>query len=733
MLSADPGSFELELAGTLSAGIERLKAGGIDLVILDLGGDGQGLTPLFQLRKQIPRVAIIVLTRSDSDNEAMASRVLEAGAQDYLLKEDLDPKLIRHAMRYAIERQRIESALRSSEERYRKLFENANDIIYLQDLEGQILSVNKAGARITGYSLNEIRASGARAPIPPDFIQLVREMTARKLAGEAETKYELELIAKNGRRVRLEVNSTLIYEDGKPVGVQGIARDISERIKSQEKLREQAELLDAARDAIIVMDLDGRVLFWNRAAEKIYGYSSAEMIHSRMADRLDAPNKPEWEEKWQHIRGALFEKGEWAGELVSFTKDCRTLTVDCSCSLMRDEAGQAKSMLIIATDITEKKKLEAQFQKMQRMESLGALASGIAHDLNNWLSPILTSIHTLQQRFTDPNSQKWLSIIRKSAERSRDLVDQVLIFAKGKGGERVVLNTSRLVSDVAKIIRETIPRGYTIDVQLADSLWGVVGDATQLHQVLMNLCLNARDAMPSGGTLTISVSNVTLSEEDVWMVEEMPPGNYVQIAVKDTGVGMSQEMIDRIFEPFYTTKKDGLGTGLGLSITLGIVRSHGGIINVTSSINQGSQFAVLLPASEIDSNESPATLDAGLPSGNGELVLVVDDEEDIREITVATLESCGYRALGAGNGPDALHLCSERQSEVRLVIADLALPNLNEEFFRSQHLQKIPIIGTSGLRSQEQADIARRAGIETMLWKPYTAQQLLLAIEKNLS
>jgi PAS domain S-box-containing protein len=732
MLGMDPGSFELELAGTLSAGIERLIAGGIDLVILGLGlPDSEGLTTLFQMRKQIPRVAIIVLT--GSDDEAIASQVLEAGAQDYLSKADLDPKLIRHAMRYAIERQRIESALRASEERYRKLFENANDIIYLQDLKGQILSVNKAGARITGYSLDEIRAAGARAPIAPDFIPLVREMTTRKLTGEPQAKYELELLAKNGRRVRLEVNSTLIYEEGNPVGVQGIARDISERIKSEEKLREQAELLDAARDAIIVMDLEGRVLFWNRAAEKIYGYSASEMLHSRIADRLDAPNELEWKEKWQQIRAVLFEKGEWAGELVNFTKDGRTLTVDCSCSLMRDEAGQAKSMLIIATDVTEKKKLEAQFQKMQRMESLGALASGIAHDLNNWLSPILTSIHTLQQRFTDPNSQKWLSIIRKSAERSRDLVDQVLIFAKGKGGERVVLNTARLVSDVAKIIRETIPRGYTIDIQLGDSLWGVLGDATQLHQVLMNLCLNARDAMPNGGTLTISVSNVLLSEEDVWMVEELSPGNYVQIAVKDTGVGMSQEMIDRIFEPFYTTKKDGLGTGLGLSITLGIVRSHGGIINVTSSVNQGSQFAVLLPGSEIDINESPPTLDAGLPSGNGELVLVVDDEEDIREITVATLESCGYRALGAGSGPDALHLCSERQAEVRLVIADLALPNLSEEFFRNQYLQKIPIIGTSGLRSQEQAEIARRAGIETMLWKPYTAQQLLHAIEKNLS
>jgi nitrogen-specific signal transduction histidine kinase/CheY-like chemotaxis protein len=406
--------------------------------------------------------------------------------------------------------------------------------------------------------------------------------------------------------------------------------------------------------------------------------------------------------------------------------------VECRCSLMRNEMGKPKSILITNTDITEKKRLEAQFLKMQRMESIGALASGIAHDLNNWLSPILTSIHTLQLRFTDPNSQKWLSIIRKSAERSRDLVDQVLIFAKGKGGERVTLNTSRLISDVAKIVSETLPRGHQLEVNLPEYLWGVLGDATQLHQVLMNLCLNARDAMTEGGTLSISAANAVLCEDDLWMIEEVKPGKYVQITVKDTGAGMTQETVDRIFEPFYTTKRDGLGTGLGLSITLGIVRSHGGFINVTSSVGQGSQFTVLLPASEVVIEEG-AIAETSVPGGKGELVLVIDDEEDIREITVATLESCGYRALGAVSGQDALSLCSERKLEVKIMIADLALPSLNDEFFRNSLLDKIKIIGTSGLRSQEQIEIAKRAGIETMLWKPYTAQQLLAAIEKNLS
>src|SRR5262249_12003354 len=385
---------------------------------------------------------------------------------------------------------------------------------------------------------------------------------------------------------------------------------------SEERLREQAELLNTARDAILVQDLDGRVLFWNRAAERIYGWTQDEILGKRFGDWVDDPLLTRWENKSREIRTSLIEHGEWAGEMENYTKDGRTLIVECRCVLMADADGRPKSILVINTDITEKKRFEVQFLRMQRMESIGALASGIAHDLNNWLSPILTSIHTLQQRFTDSNSQKWLSIIRKSAERSRDLVDHVLTFAKGKEGERVTLNTIRLLTDAAKIVSETLPRNFSIEADLPEDLWGVVGDATQIHQVLMNLCLNARDAMPEGGKLSLSAANIVLSEDDVWMIENAKSGRYVQISVADTGIGMNQELIDRAFEPFFTTKKDGLGTGLGLSITLGIVRSHGGFINVASAIGQGAKFIVHLPASDDVPADRPTLSDKTLPTAH---------------------------------------------------------------------------------------------------------------------
>jgi two-component system, cell cycle sensor histidine kinase and response regulator CckA len=477
-------------------------------------------------------------------------------------------------------------------------------------------------------------------------------------------------------------------------------------------------------------------LFWNRAAERIYGWTREEIVGTNLHSWVSDAVLSKWADRTQEIRRVVLEHGEWVGELENYTKDGRTLIVECRCALMRDADGKPRSILVINTDITEKKQLESQFLRMQRMESIGALASGIAHDLNNWLSPILTSIHTLQQRFTDPNSQKWLAIIQNSAERSRDLVDQILIFARGKGGERLALNTAHLISDVAKIVGETMPRDIRLNLGLPERLWPVLGDATQIHQVLMNLCVNARDSMAAGGgTLRVAAANVVLSEDDVWMVDDVRAGRFVRISVEDTGVGMSHELIDRVFEPFFTTKENGLGTGLGLSITLGIVRGHGGFINIASAPGRGSQFEVYLPAADVTAIVQPPAVAATATTltGKGELVLVVDEEEDIREITVATLESCGYRALGAMGSRDALALCAERAAEIKLMIADLALSSLDERFFSNSLLGSMKIIGTSGLRSRAQMERAKKAGIEIMLWKPYTAEQLLAAIAKYLN
>ncbi|MFN0085610.1 MAG: PAS domain S-box protein [Blastocatellia bacterium] len=645
--------------------------------------------------------------------------------------------VVRFIARDVTERVRAERALRESEERYRLLAENSSDVIARYDLEGRCLYLSPASIRLLGFRPEERIGRAVFERVHPDDIpELVNEL--RILLSEPVTRLlTFRYLHRDQHYVWLETAARVVRnpENGESVEIVAVARDITERKRDEERLRDQAELLNAARDAIFVLDLEGIVLFMNQAAERIYGCRAEEMIGTRVLDWVDAAAAKQWEEKVAGYRTTLLEHGEWMGEMENYLRDGRTIIVESRSTLMRDAKGQPKSVLVINTDITERKRLESHFLRMQRMESVGALASGIAHDLNNWLSPILTSIHTLQQRFTDPNSQKWLSMIRKSAERSRDLVDQVLTFARGTGGERVCLKTANLITDLGKILSETLPKNIAIRVDLPEDLWNVVGDATQIHQVMMNLCLNARDAMPEGGQLMLSAANVDLTEDDVWMIDSVSPGRFVQISIVDTGIGMSQELIDRSFEPFFTTKQTGFGTGLGLATVLGIVRSHGGFVNVTSSVGKGSQFHVHLPAAAANAEVANVHREGSPPNGRGELILVVDDEPEVREITVATLEANGYRAVGAANREEAMALCAAHAAEIALILADLSLPQYDDLILdglvgRIKH--PVKIIGTSGLRTQEQLAVADRSGIQTILWKPYTALQLLNAMAENI-
>ncbi|MBI1759801.1 MAG: PAS domain S-box protein [Acidobacteria bacterium] len=751
------------------------------------------------------------------------------------------------------ERRDADDALRESEERYRDLFENANDIVFTTDLQGNLTSFNKAGELVTGFTREEVLEKGAFASFTPEFRKIVREMLEKKLTGKSKTQYELELTAKEGHQLILEISVRLITKNGKPSGVQGIARDITERKRAdaeraklmkdlesertllqavlrqmpagvliveapsgkvilvneqaaqlmrrsmqelrdgvkfeffhlagkryqphewpltraidagevvtsevlqtrrsdgavitlqieaapvrnkrgrivagvmafnditerrfaEEQIREQAALLNCAQDAIAVQDLEGRVLFWNRGAERLYGWSSAEVLNQRLDELIYANAESQrFPETLRHLQ----EKDEYKVEQRQRTKDQREIIVESRYTLVRDEISRPKSVLVINTDITSRQQLETQVLRMQRMESIGSLASGIAHDLNNALAPILMALHTLQQRFTDQNSQHWLSLIRKSAERSRDLVDQVLTFARGASGERLPLDLDELLLDLAGILKETLPKNVKLEANVPDNLWPLTGDKTQIHQVLMNLCINARDAMPAGGLLTVKAENVQLKQEDVWTYEGVKPGPFVRVTVTDTGTGMSPEVIDRIFEPFYTTKEPGKGSGLGLSTASGIVRGHGGYIEVKSEIGKGSRFIVCLPA-DVEADQQPEEPAA--------LILAVDDEPTLLEVTTATLETAGYRVQGASDGHAALAAYRQRPKEFKIVLMDMAMPGL-DGMTASQAMQDInpdvKIIATSGLRSQQNIEDAKRVGVKAVLWKPYTADELL--------
>jgi CheY-like chemotaxis protein len=369
------------------------------------------------------------------------------------------------------------------------------------------------------------------------------------------------------------------------------------------------------------------------------------------------------------------------------------------------------------------------------MESIGTLASGIAHDLNNVLSPILMAIRMFQLKFTDPDSQNLLATIRASAERGAGLVKQVLGFARGVEGDRITLQPRHLIKEVAKIMADTLPKTIDIKYQTAEGLWPLAGDPTQLHQVLMNLCVNARDAMPHGGRLSVEADNVALDESYAWMTPDARPGRFVRITVSDTGIGIPPENVAKIFEPFFTTKEHGQGTGLGLSTVLGIIRSHGGFVNVYSEINRGTQFKVYLPAIDGEHISTPEAARADLPTGNGELVLVADDEFAIREITKKTLETYGYQVVTAADGTEVIALYASHKDKVKVVILDMMMPYMDGPA-AARALQRlnadIRIIATSGLKSNGGTNAAD-LGVRAFLPKPYTADRLLNVLAEVLN
>ncbi|NEP11916.1 MAG: response regulator [Symploca sp. SIO2C1] len=501
-----------------------------------------------------------------------------------------------------------------------------------------------------------------------------------------------------------------------------------ERKQAQQKIREQAALLDVATDGILVINLHNQILFWNKGAQRIYGWHSEEVLDKNAHELL---SKAENLSRLQEIHQIVAVEGNWYGELQQVTKQAKGITVESRWTLVQNYRQQPQSILIVNTDITEKKQLEAQFLRAQRMESIGTLAGGIAHDLNNVLAPILMSVQLLALSIPDDDrSQQWLEILENNTKRGADLVKQVVSFARGIKGDRTIVQVRHLLGEIKQIAQETFPKSITIQTDIPPDLWTVCGDATQLHQVFMNLFVNARDALTYGGTLSISGQNLAIDQHYARMNLDAQVGLYIMITVADTGTGIPPEILDRIFEPFFTTKELGQGTGLGLSTVMAIIKSHGGFVNVYSELGQGTKFKVYLPALEAIDTQPVEELE--LPIGQRELVLVVDDEAAIREITKTSLETYKYRVMIASDGIEAIALYTEHKNEISIVLIDMMMPEMNgPNTIRTLQTinPQIKIIAVSGLAASDKLNEAAVMGIKTFLYKPYTAKELLTTIK----
>lgn len=515
-----------------------------------------------------------------------------------------------------------------------------------------------------------------------------------------------------------------------PEGLAVYFRDVTVERDVQERLVEQASLLDQARDAIIVMTLDGKVTYRNRGAERLYGlelhdeFSDGELTHG--------PALP------KAVKAHVLEHEGWAGELEQRRRDGFTITVQSNLTLVRDRKGDPSKILAINTDITEQKKLQAQVLRTQRLESIGTLAGGIAHDLNNVLTPITMSIALLKEDATEPEARLTLQTLEESAYQGAALVRQILAFASGLEGLRVSIDLERIVKDMARIVRETFPKNIVVKTDVPQGLWPLRGDPTHVHQVLLNLCVNARDAMPHGGTITISAGNVEIDELYATTSPDASTGPHVRIVVEDTGTGIPRAILDRIFDPFFTTKPVGEGSGIGLSTVASIVRGFGGHVSVYSEAGHGSSFRIYLPARTAEETDAPAAdADYELPlqRGAGQLLLVVDDEDSVRTITRQTLTTFGYRVITAIDGADAVAAYARRGDEIDLVLTDMRMPVMDGPatvLALKRMDPTVRIIAASGLNVSWPQSPSGEGGVDRFLEKPYTAARLLRAVHEAL-
>jgi PAS domain S-box-containing protein len=590
------------------------------------------------------------------------------------------------------------------------------------------------------YGIREQEFSGAydawQKGLHPEDQGRAEAEIASALAGDKDFHSEFRVVWPSGEVRDIEAYGVVRRAiDGSPSNMIGVNWDITMRKRGVNALRESEEryrdIFENASDLIQTVATDGTLLYVNHAWRAALGYKDEDLAGLNFL-QLVHPDQRAKTEQWfqQAIAGAALPLVE--SQFIS--KSQKGILVEGSVNA-KVVNGQVVSLRCIFRDVTEKKALEAQFLRAQRLEGIGTLASGVAHDLNNMLAPILMSAPMLRWGLKPEQFEATLNTIESCAQRGAEMVKQLLTFGRGVEGQRVLLQPDHLIREIRKIVEGTFPKSIRVRSNREGDSWPVVGDPTQLHQVLLNLCVNARDAMPQGGTLTCKTENVTLDQQYAAMAPEAKAGPYVIIRVADTGTGIPKVVLDRIFEPFFTTKELGIGTGLGLSTVLGIIKSHGGFIKVDTEMGRGTEFAVYLPAAPGRSLQADKDDSSPVPKGNGELVLVVDDEAVITETCRKSLEKHGYRVVIANDGVEALTIYARQAAQISAVISDLEMPFLDgvglvRAIKRMQPEARILIataIDGSDARNDKVAQL-REIGVTSFLTKPFNSNTLLLAL-----
>jgi PAS domain S-box-containing protein len=702
---------------------QALAKGGFDLILSDFSLPGyNGLAALALVRERRPQLPFILVSGTVGEDEAIDS--LRSGATDYVLKARLArlPAAVRRALQEseaAAQRHKLEGL-------FQNIMENLEDMVAVVDLQGKRVFCSPSCRRLFP-SLDSLVGTDAFGEVhPEDRLRIDLFFRAIAANGQAQ-RAEYRVVLGSGAVRHIESQGSAMRDaTGRISLVLLVSRDITKRKEADERIQQQAELLDKARDAICLKDLSQHILYWNKSAERLYGWNAQEAIGRSANDLLLAGDAAQ---AMPALR-ELIRHGQWQGELHQVDRQGRELIAESRWTLLRDDQGRAKSILVINTDITEKKQTEARLLRTQRMESIGALAGGIAHDLNNTLAPIIMAAEVLQREITSEVGRKLMETIKKSAGHGAEMVKQILSFARGTSGARHLLQLRFLVAELEGFVRSTFPVSILLTTRTDPNLWPVIGDATQLHQVLLNLCVNARDAMPKGGTLLIEVANV---EEDPWLSDRQAPGPHVMLAVTDSGEGMTPQVQAQIFEPFFTTKAEGRGTGIGLSTVMSIVKAHHGLVNFTSQVGEGTVFRIYLPTSAAPvAPPQPSPL---APATHGDLILIVDDDIGILEMTKLNLEARDFSVLTAKEGNEAVAVYEQWHLDINAVLMDMRMPNMSglELMTRLRRINpQVRVIGISGQEPEDDSARAARPYLRGLLTKPFTIDALLAKLRETI-
>ncbi len=629
------------------------------------------------------------------------------------------------------DRKRAEVELRQSEERYRSLVEDSFDGIFIQK-GPKIIFANSRLYEMLGYFPGELEGMDHWLVYHPDYREITRRRAIARMNGEEVTpRYEVMLQKKDGLSFLAEISARPVQVDGQS-GIKVWIRDISGQRRSEEAQRRMAAAIEQSIESVMITDRNGKIQYINPAFEHISGYRKEEVIgrdtRFLKSDSLDSSH-------YKDLLTAIRAGKPWKGRLLSQRKDGRIFYEDVAISPVHDSSGEIVNFVDVGHDVTENVELQMQLLQAQKMESLGILAGGIAHDFNNLLQVVLGySEFMLQRKKEGEPDYDGLKKIYQAGKRGADLVQSLLTFSRKVETKYVPVNLNQEIIQVQRLLSRTIPKTIKIDLHLGGDLESIKADPSQVGQVLMNLGVNARDAMPNGGILTIETANVRLDKEYCSSHLDATPGNYVLLTISDTGQGMDKKTLSHIFEPFFSTKEKGKGTGLGLATVYGIVKQHDGRIMCFSEPGHGTRFKIYLPAIQAEEiTETPPNELAIL--GGTETVLLVDDDDVVRDLGATLLVDFGYKVIAASNGKEALEIYHREGERISLIILDLIMPEMDGMKCLAEVLRvnpKAKVIIASGYSESGSGSGAMARGAKGYVPKPYNIRQLLNAIREIL-